>query len=203
MGILNVFCSFALIISATLLSAQSGNQGKNWRPGYVITQQSDTIRGMLQIEALKNDSNYDFQHSLLFDNGKRKGSYTPDSLQSFTYFEKAIGKGPQITYDKTKNPERDGWVFAKRYVQGACSVFGYTSTRMNMAPGDVALYHLHETKYIQIGNLAVAVHEEDFEEYLIQLFSKCPLILSKLKSKVYEPRNWMKMVLDYNAGKCK
>jgi hypothetical protein len=204
MNSLKVICSFALTISALALSAQSGSSvhDKNWKQGFVITMSNDTIKGVMQI-APEKSSLYDLQHLLAFDNGKGTISYKPDSLRSFTYFMKSSGRGQQVSYDRTRNPERDGLIFAKRYVRGACNVFGYTSDAMHIVPGDVAVYVQHETKYLQIGDLAVAVHEEDFEEYLKQLFAHCPLILSKLASKEYEPRNWMKMVKDYNAGKCK
>lgn len=197
----SIFC-FSLLILAAVSSVQAGSVN-SWHHGFIVTQHNDTIRGKLQIESLNKDSTYALQQHLTFDNGKNTIGYTPADLVSFTYFEGSKEKGKQTSFDKTKNPERDGWVFAKRYVRGPCNVFGYTSTRMDIAPGNVALYSLHEIKYLQIGDLTVAVHEEDFEEYLKQLFAKCPLILSKLDKKKYEPRDWMKMVKDYNAGLCK
>lgn len=209
MSRLNAILCFALMLSAAMLSAQSGApaasepNSKIWRHGFIVTQRNDTIRGLIQILSPNKDSAYDFQHQLSFDDGRNTISYTPSALVSFTYFTGTKQNGKQVSFDRTKNPERDGLVFAKRYVRGACNVFGYRSTRMDIAPGNIALYTQRETKYLQIGDLAVAVHEEDFGEYLKQLFAQCPLILSKLNSEKYKSRDWMKMVQEYNAGKCK
>ena len=66
-------------------------------------------------------------------------------------------------------------------------------------------YSRIEHKYLQFGPTGGMhpIRLAGFKKEMKRLFINCPLIISRLDSKVYNFENWETMVNDYNFGMCK
>lgn len=202
---------FCLLCTALHIHAQDDKkineddvQHKKWKPGFIVTLGGDTVKGRIKLTNYFNAPFYDFQYKVFFENEHGITThFIPDSLRSFSYEEEKDGKPYLQSYvsveffDDTINSR----VFLKLYKDGLCKVYGLTTTAWNPINGG---YLRIEHKYIEIGSSGFFdLRLIGFKKEMKKLFAKCPVILSRLDSKVYTFDNWETMLNDYSHGICR
>ena len=191
------------------LDAKAGDDDpKRWKKGFVVTFGGDTIRGRVKINDYL-DVNYDCQRTLEFkDSTGLTKYYFPESITSFFYYEGMDSTTQPGMYESVSNPWGQGRVFLRAYCYGSCKVYGQAITELK---GDIdrpGVTHAPlipvEKKYVQLrGGQFYPLTRSGFKKTMREIFSDCPLIISRLDSKIYNYGNWQTLVNDYNKGICK
>ena len=177
-----------------------GSHHKKWKRGFVVTVKGDTIYGKLRDKI--SPPFMDMQYDLAFDgpDGLTR-HYTPDSINSFTLYRNKEEQTDTVTYVAIEvKDDQIGHALLRLYADGPCKIYGYTTI---VATG-MTSFTIVEYKYIRIEKgLMVRPMRIRFKKDMKELFSMCPLIVSKLESGDYQFNNWPQMVSDYNHGMCK
>ncbi len=199
---------FWTILMLSLTAKDVDDDPKRWKKGFVVTFGGDTIRGRVKINDYL-DVNYDCQRTLEFkDSTGLTKYYFPESITSFFYYEGMDSTTQPGMYESVSNPWGQGRVFLRAYCYGSCKVYGQAITELK---GDIdrpGVTHAPliptEKKYIQLrGSQFYPLTRSGFKKTMREIFSDCPLIISRLDSKIYNYGNWQTLVNDYNKGICK
>ena len=199
---------FSVLLLLSLHTKAGGDDPKRWKKGFVVTFSGDTIRGRVKINDYL-DVNYDCQHTLEFkDQSGKAMHYFPESLQCFFYYEGQDSTSQPGMYQSVSNPWGQGRIFLRAYCYGTCKVYGQAITELKGEVDRSSVMHAPliptEKKYVQIrGSQFYPLTRSGFKKTMKEIFSDCPLIISRLDSKEYTYSNWQVMVNDYNRGICK
>lgn len=174
---LALYC-FISCLSVSILKAQH-----DFRPGYVITLEGDTLKGEVAYRA--NLLNY---KRCLFRQGAEKRSFTPQEIKAFAY----IG-------DKKFSSQIIDSTFAEVLVEGELSLYRYQRDAFALQKKDSAVKKLEITATKFQGRREVRYDDKRWLGKVIVLMQDCMPDERTLERLDFREKDLTRLVKDYHA----
>lgn len=172
-------------------------QKNGWQPGYVVTIQGDTFKGVIKKgNNVFSDARYDACHQVKFKNARGiKIYFTPPFVDAYV-------RGAEEYFTYKAKEGKDVWtVFIKRLVKGPMDLYIYYGERKSY------MYFLKKpgSKFVIIesDNPELIFNRIRIKSILLDYFKDCPTVVKKIEDGTYSIFNLHlkdipKMVDEYN-----
>jgi len=186
------FCSILLLFFSQILYAQ-------FKEGYIITNNNDTITGFIDFKgSAQNTINCNFKRSL----NDTIEPFTPGEIKAYRFTDSKYFTTNQILINDTLTP-----VFMEWLIMGKANVLCYTSSGLNVryflkADNDSLIELKNSTAF---RNVSGTKYEIDKKEYVGQLkyqFSDQPSLFEDIDNTSLTAKSLIKISRKYHNLKC-
>lgn len=186
---------------------------KNYQPGIIVTNDSDTVVGYIDYQQWeRNPSSINFKTII----ATKQKNYFPDDLVSFEVSDdiyisreievtKSPRKTDNISYD-VEYPTETKQAFVLVLVSGSGSLYKYVdemgTDHYYIETQEQPLLELIYFKYYKkINGTRVIKENTKYKGQLIAYLNDCPSIIDKINKTIYKSEALKKMVIKYNQCK--
>ncbi len=179
-----------LLLSISELKAQT-----DFRPGYVITNTNDTLRGLIDYRgAVRNSKRCDFKES----QESAVKEYLPGDIKAYRYIDSKF-------YVSKKTGE-DNWLFLEFVLNGIADLYYYfdgENTHYYIEKTDGKMFELtnEEEHFTQNGRQYVR-ESKSYLGYLRYAFSDCPQIMPMLGGTAFDMKSLTNITKKYHDYMC-
>ncbi len=182
-----------LLLTSLILIAQLAYSQSDFKEGFIITHQGDTIKGLIDYR----ESNYNYKKCSFKSPANGETIYLPDEIKGYRFLNDKYFISKQIKIDEN-NYER---AFLEVLVQGKITLYKY-SNKFYAEKDDSVFYELSNTIKEQIINGKKYLKADNrYKGVLTVLFSDCSSSSSNLQNLKFIEKALIKSVKTYN--KCK
>jgi hypothetical protein len=179
-----------ILILLIALSVGVNAQEVGYMPGYVVTNEYDTIKGLIKN---KNLVPYRVLENIKFklDEKSKPVIYSPDQLKAFTIGEDRYISGKHNYFDVEKQD------FMKVIIEGPLSLYKLEIT--GFGAGNVSNYSVMEKhgEWLNFNNAGDLTF--NFKKEITRYLSDAPALCDKINKGVYKRKHIETIVKEFNA----
>lgn len=170
---------------------------KEWKPGYLITHENDTLHGLIAYTGGGNEWEYCTFKS---NSEAEEQAFLPKDIKSYTYDSGLCFKSMNVTVGKMK-----GLYFVRSLVDGVCSI---SNLNVEVTSDSVYTIYIIENKEldksirIPAEDAAFSIYRKRMKSVLKPFFNHHPLMMAEMKKSNLTIKELVPLFRKYNDLIC-